>query len=616
MKKWMIIALLVVISAGCYFVPRYYTRWQWGDDNQVSVFILYNKKNLEAAPFIADAYSSVLSEEGVPHRLALAEDVIDLDAEKLAVRVPAIILPEYIIQMAPEGLSGWLKEYLDAGGNVAVVYDAATLNDRGRFLREAALSELVGLNYINAYDSNIKAYDNAKIEFANTAALDLFEITPGKTVRGTTLGDIGLDEAKFHVAHSTQVKDIPQDAVYAYALTDSQKKVPALLLKKQGKGNLLYVNMTLGFLKAHANDMPLRSIMRTFLFKVAKTPHFMNTENGIGTFVINWGIYVHLDDHILRDKIAQGYFRKDIETSIHIAAGEFLYEPGDRYGFDAAGRGYGQLKALAQYGTIGSLGGWSYNWFIRQMEQGEFTEKEIREYIEKNNKTLENITGEKIREYTAPGGLHSQPLMTKIIGELGMNSYSYFGDYGSAPNRTFVGRKKISDDVIAFPVTPYGKFADLWEYQEIYPDKSEIAYSEIGDWLADLSEFVEKKKNVRTFFLHEQNMFYFQEEILELLDKLGDRQKKGHIKVTPMSKYADFFKRFLATKYDFTLNGKTLNVSYTNPENLKGIVLALPKARYAAPEDGSLEVTEDEGYYYVKVVDEQEKQKNISVTAK
>ena len=609
MKKWFVIIFLVAVAAGAYFLPKLYTQWQWSEDNEVSVFLLYNKKNLESAPFIAEAYKSVLQEEGVPFRLVEAEQIINLDAQVLAGRIPALVLPEYIMQVAPDGLEDWLEDYLQAGGNVAIIYDAATHNERGRFLKTAALADIIGFNYIMANEATAKPYENASIEFVSEKALDFFEITPGKAVRGTTLGNVGVDEAKYQVALSVPVKEIRKEDIFAYAITDTQEKVPAIILSNFGKGKVFYVNLALGFLKANADDLLLRSLLRAFLFEVVKMPHFINTQDGIGTVVINWSIYLRMEDKNLYDKIADGYFAKDIKASIHIAAGDYLHSPGDNIGFDALGRGYNQTRVLSRYGNIGSLGGWANNWFIKQIEQGALTKKELGEYIQKNNQALEKITGYKIREYSAPGGLHSQPMMTGIIEELGMNSYSYYGDFGSAPNRTFVGRKKMSDKVIAFPIASYGKFSNLWEYQEFYADTDET----IDGWLQDLVRFVEDKKSVRTFAMNEHDIFYFPKSLSGFMQYLSTQQKEGLLAVVPMSDYADFFNRFLATQYTFTKKGNILSIDYQNPQNLEGIVLALPKQRYTKPEDATLEVKEDENYYYIKVLDGKEKTKNISV---
>ena len=62
-------------------------------------------------------------------------------------------------------------------------------------------------------------------------------------------------------------------------------------------------------------------------------------------------------------------------------------------------------------------------------------EKEIQEYMDKNSKCIESVAGGKIKEYSAPVGVHPQPDATNALQNLGIVAYYYTGDMGSAPNR-------------------------------------------------------------------------------------------------------------------------------------------------------------------------------------
>ena len=92
----------------------------------------------------------------------------------------------------------------------------------------------------------------------------------------------------------------------------------------------------LGYAKAYSDDMPIRSIMRTFLFKIAHIPHLLNVPKGRGGMVINWHIDSNIDWKYIPFMIQNGYLRKGMEYSLHITAGDFRDEPGDGMGFDAA----------------------------------------------------------------------------------------------------------------------------------------------------------------------------------------------------------------------------------------------------------------------------------------
>ena len=202
--------------------------------------------------------------------------------------------------------------------------------------------------------------------------------------------------------------------------------------------------------------------------------------------------------------------------------------------------------------------------------------------------------------------------MTRILEELGMNSYSYTGDWGSSPNRAFIGRRKISDKVIAFPLVPYNRYPTLGEYYETGLTGYDAV--EVNRWLRTLVDYVGDHKVVRTFQLPEHEIYYFPDCLSGFVNYLVNEQDRHkRLVVRPMSEYADFFLRFLQTEYVFSKENQNLTVSFQNPQSLNGIVLALPKPKYRKPEDDSLKITEDERYYYVQTVELDEKTKNIVI---
>jgi hypothetical protein len=615
MKKRLWIFLCVGLAvAAFYFLPIAYTRWQWEHDNELTVLLLYNEKSLKAAAYVGDAYVSVLQEEGVPARMANVDEVIRLEAAKLAARVPALILPDGMLQTTPEGLAAWLDEYLAAGGNVAVVYDVGTKNFRGNFLERAELADIAGLNYIMPAVYGRHPYTAARIQFASKEDWDFFQCTPGRDGRDFTLNIIDVGPGRYNVAYNAGLEKGAQADVRAWAITDAGEKFPAIVLSDYKKGKLLYVNLPLGNLKANAEDMLLRSIMRAFLFDVAAVPHLINVEDGIGGFVFNLHFFLRMADEDLEAHIERGFLNENAPASLHVAAADYLEAPGDGIGFDAAGSGREQAMVLSRYGRIGSLGGLANNWFSKNMESARFSEAEIKENIAANNAILEDITGYKITEYSSPAGIHPQPVVTRALEELGVIGYSYIYEYGAAPNRTFVNRRRASDKSIAFPILSYGRYSSLWDIYRLRGDVVDTPVDEeLDDWLQDdLLPYLGRHKTVRTLMVNEQNLFVFPRTIRNLVNYLADGGD-GKVAALTMTDYAAFLLRFLKTEYTFTQSGGTLSVALKNPDALGGILLALPKAKYGGVQDEGLIVTEDEKLYYLKVKNFDDKEKTINI---
>ncbi|MGB9812016.1 MAG: hypothetical protein ACPLSN_10005 [Dictyoglomus turgidum] len=119
----------------------------------------------------------------------------------------------------------------------------------------------------------------------------------------------------------------------------------------------MYVNLPLGHLKAYADDFPIRTFLRVFLFEILKIPHLLNTPYGIGGIVINWHVDSSIDWKSIPYMLQNNYLRKGIEYSIHITAGDFRDKQGDKLGFDACGEGKKYVKMILNFGVISSHGG-------------------------------------------------------------------------------------------------------------------------------------------------------------------------------------------------------------------------------------------------------------------
>jgi len=303
----------------------------------------------------------------------------------------------------------------------------------------------------------------------------------------------------------------------------------------------------------------------------------------------------------------KGYLRKSINASIHITAGDFLDNPGDEQGFEACGIGKAMTRMLSQYGVIGSHGGWAHNWFAANIKAGLFKEKEIQEYIDKNNKCLESVLGGKMVEYSSPVGMHPQPVTTNVLERLGMIAYYATGDMGSGPNRAFAYGPKVTDNVIEFPVMPFGAYASLYEVHEM----GKKTDAEVTEFYLSTLDYVARNRTVRLIYSHPRDIGYYMGPVLKLIDQAELMQTKNVLRVQPMSEVARFVLRFLKTSYSFRDSGSELSISLKNPENLNDITVAIPRKSYGRPAWEQKYVQEDDRYYYVTVGGANENEKTI-----
>ncbi len=565
----------------------------------IRVLLIQNKLQAGEFAYIGEAYKSVLEEEGVPFSFEYPSFLLASEPADVVKTYPVIIFADYIAQSLPTDFESWMKEYLKHGGNVAVIYDAGTKDLKNKYRTKAIFADIVGINYItyNQSPDSSKSYTTGYIRFKDQKSGDLFQIPPGKLDDQFYINGYSYGQLVFPFARLDRKPRLDRKTIYAYGETSSGEMYPLIILKKVLSGKMLYVNLPLGHLKVNSDDLMIRSIIRTFLFDVVKIPHLLNVPDGKGGLVINWHIDWKEDWEGLTFMLNNGYFSPYLQYSIHNTAGDFTDRPGDQLGFDACGRGRPYLKAVLKYGTLGSHGGWGHNWFYQNILNNNFSEADIEKYIVKNNQCLQGISGYPVIEYSAPNGVHPQPLLTRILERNGIIAYYYAGDSGSAPNRTFFDKKMISPNVFAFPVLSFRKTASFFEMKS-----QGVTDAQLQKWFNDLLSFVIEKRTIRLIYSHSYDVPpYYPIVLREFIRSVEAKARQGQVQVKAMSYFSHFLKRFVKTKSSFSLDTGTLDVNISNPEGLKGIVIALPKGKYKMVHWKGIDLSEDKDYHYLRI---------------
>jgi hypothetical protein len=599
LKKWLlIIAALAVLGYVAYTFHLLIAENRPVNANEYRVLIAYHKAYRSNSSGIMEAYQSVLAEEGVPCEAVDIEKLCAIPAGQAAKNIPAVIFPDALLQSMPGETLAWTKDYLHGGGSLAIIYDAGIKENKGKrqYLTESLLMDIVGINYITFEEYQEKSYTTGNIRFRDQSAAVFFEIPPGKLTEDFFLSGYYYGALDYPIARTRYTAEPPPETVFARMTTRRGESFPAVILKKYGRGNVLYVNMPLGHLKANSDDMPLRLFLRTFLFRVVKMPHLVNTRQATGKLVINWHIDSNGEWQYIPAAIANEYLDSGVRASIHITAGDFRDRPGDGLGFDACGKGKTYARRYLPYGIIGSHGGWAHNWFAGRQNALFWTDYHTKNYIKKNAKCLESITGYRLREYSAPDGVHPQPETTEILETLGFNSYYYTGDSGSAPNRTFYGNKIVSENVVAFPVLPNGKYASLSEMK-----RAGIKEDDVRRWMIELVDYVIEKRTARLFYSHINDTFNYPKAMHDFIRYAKIKQEEGKLQIEPMSEIADFFIRFMKTKYNFRRQENNLSIHLKNENGLLGVTVAAPRQSYRVNADPDIMQSEDQNYHYLTV---------------
>jgi hypothetical protein len=594
--RWIVLGVVGVLAAVAAF--RGAQLFVTGSSTSVQVGLVYDAATPAERTFIRDAYQSVLEEEGVPHEWVSTSDILLRDGAETARRYVALIFPDGVAQQLPTGILDRTRDYLRAGGHIAVVFDAGTRESSGAFRSGGLLTELVGVEYLRYATLREGSYRHGNVRFTDARTATRWRVPSGKLQDGQLLTGYAYGALVYPMAAA----EIVRPDVEAFA---TDQGAPVLSVRRHGEGQALWVNLPLGYLKAYSDDFPLRQVLRTFLHDIVTMPYLVPSPRGVGGLVINW----HLDSDLEKEGIPIlfrfGLIRPDLRADFHVTAGPDRDRPGDGLGLDACGRGEHLLRQLLPYGGVGSHGGWAHNWFAEGLEAGRFSASEIEELIRRNNECLARVTGGPIRAYGSPAGVHPQPVTTRALERLGMLAYYYTGDSGSSPNRTFFDGKMVSPKVWAFPVTPNGPDASVAEMIE-----AGLSEADIEAWLEGLLDYTVTERSIRLMYSHGYDMRnpVSRAPFQRFVARAASLQARGLLVVDTMVAFAEFLDRFLKTEYSFAHVDGQLVVSLANPAGLQGIAFAVPAGWVAAefPVPAGLTRTTDPRGYHVFAVQSNE----------
>ena len=397
--------------------------------------------------------------------------------------------------------------------------------------------------------------------------------------------------------------------------------------RSYGSGQLLFVNMPLGYFKAVGTDSaPLHGFLSLFARDQVGISTLSVQPKGIGGLIYNW----HVDDGddlttdmkaLLDTKpglLDQGPF------SIHFTAGPDVINFGDGKGMNLPNNAQAQElvrkignigkkyskggKALNVKHAIGSHGGWIHDYW--GLNASERNVPDLTSLLAQNFNAIENVTGIRIREYSSPQG--NTPLWAiRWLEQRGVVAMYLVGDVGTAMVRSWRAKfdanfvpvfppdaARIADKLWTAPVTPQGKYATFEEF-----DDFGISDAVSGQWLLDLQSFVVNRRTNRLFYSHPPGVRAHLNPVTALMDRAEKIQDQGRFNWYTMTQLADFSQRRVETAWSSTTASGVATFSASHPTSLQDMTWLLPKTSFSMPvvSGGNAEVSSDSKYWIVTV---------------
>ena len=433
---------------------------QGGLSTQQLVLLLPDAQAL-AHP-VTQAWLQVAREEGVALTPMFDDDFIHAMANGQA--VPAVVLPDLVHDRASDLLVSQLYRHVQQGGLLWVTFDAAVHQPQRRTFEEgeARLSTLIGVRYA-LYDQLRGQTTSVATVQVSREAEALLGVQPGKLVFGAvdgaghdwgelaTYGYDALVYSHFRTAPDGQAR----------VLMRSSDGDPVLTLHTYGRGQVLWANLPLGYLKTRTDGYLLHRLMPTVVRELLHWHLLASVPDGVGGMVLN----LHVDSNAAQAPMAQlereGWFDEG-PTSIHVTAGPDALHMQDRLGLDVPRNPSMQalLRRLQDRGhELGSHGGWIHNVFgdgVDEDNAGRFEP-----WLVLNHEAMSAVRGRAVQVYSAPMG--NQPAWaTQWLRAQGFKAYYATADNGVGPTRAFIhGQPAPVSPLWTFPISSYERVATM-----------------------------------------------------------------------------------------------------------------------------------------------------------
>jgi hypothetical protein len=363
--------------------------------------------------------------------------------------------------------------------------------------------------------------------------------------------------------------------------------------RNYGSGQLLFVNLPLGYFKAIGSDSaPMQGFLNLFARDQVGVASVSVQPRARGGLIYNWhvddGDDLLVDTRMLLDKTSvlnRGPF------SIHFTAGPDVINFGDGNGMDLNNNRASQdlVQRLGNIGpyaalpawkklpehALGSHGGWIHDyWGLMANEQNL---PDLTPLLAQNFDAIERVTRRKVTEYSSPVG-NTPAWAVRWMEGRGVRAMYLVGDGGAGMVRSWRAGQRLTDKLWTSPVTPLGAYATFEEFDEFG-----ISDTTSGQWLLDLQSFAVNNRTHRMFYNHPPGAAGHLKPVSAVLARGDVLQAQGRFSWYTMTQLADFSQRRVETSWSSSTQWGITTFSASHASSLADMTWLLPKASYTLP---------------------------------
>jgi hypothetical protein len=502
-----------------------------------------------------------------------------------------VILPDGLAAHLSEAFEQELTHYVEEGGHVTLVYDPATRGAQGDWrLEGSGLTPLAGVTF-GAYGQWKDATTTHSPILAGPDVA-LLQLPPGRLDDQGRLTAYGYTDASWpHLR--------VQAGCAAGCLLQSDLGEPLLTEARHGQGQVRWVNLPLGQLKAKTDGLLLHRVLQRIIEQEA-LPQLAMTPGGEGQLLVN----VHVDAKTavgpMRQLEAQGFFALG-PMSLHFTAGPDVNRPGDGLGLALREPQalHEQIRRLRDAGhDIGSHGGWLHN--IWGQEVGAEPMPEHQQWLAWNHEVMGSLRGRPVQSFSAPVG-HHPPWVTRWLSQHQIQAYYTTAHVGSAPTRMWRQGVQDEDGIWAFPVSAHGGVATFEE--ALFAGGT--AADELVRWLRSLNQWLAGQSEARLVYFHPPGAALLADAFQQWQDDLATHLARHDIQLTRMDQHARFLTQRAKVSWKAWQDQGAWRVDASHPDSLLGMTWRWPSARFDRPEvlSGQAQVRERAGHWLVEAGD-------------
>ena len=539
-----------------------------------TVFLVQPTTPGDEARTVIQAWQAALAEEGFQ---ASALNVERIGRDGLPGHPRALLLPDTALVAMSDSAVAAVTRYVREGGRVLLCFDAGTQRseDGSYSALRSRLSVLAGVSYAQYAQRGTGMFKLDTVQL-NDAGVRALAVQPGKALAGAH----GLELKAYGYSQLRYPHLVTEGSPGGEVLARSPTGDVLIVRRRVGQGEVLFVNLPLGYLKTRSDGYLLHQTLRLFLADMVGAPQLLAVPGGVGGMVLN----VHVDSGAAvapLQVIEQRGLLKGGPFSLHFTAGPDTYRTGDGAGLNVDGSPWAQafIRRMAALGhEVGNHGGWIHNEFGEYANEG--NRDRFEPLLQRNHASMTRALGRAPTTYSAPSG--NQPLWSsRWLAANGITAHYDTGGSGLGPTRAWRDGHRVQADLWAFPVASFGGIATFEEipYEaDPHPPDPPARAREIASYrqgMLALIDHAATQRIARLSYMHAPAAARHVEIVGEWIERAAQHAAAGRFRWYRMEELAQFMTRREQARWDW--DGRTLRASH--PQSLVGLTWRLQDLR-------------------------------------